>query len=159
MTRNDIKKHMFSNSCPVRQIRGVTVLQFLGITLHVMKPLRSEEHQETYPRKVPSLFIHVPSPFLFQVICNFRERTVRETLTHTRTHPCTHTVGEEKRLGMFSDRNEGSWSRLLSCEAVTAQFKTFWHAKQPKALKLVIWLLFEHHGISFTSRAGDFKLW
>lgn len=75
-----------------------------------------------------------------------------------------HTQREKEGEGereVFSNRNEASRSRLFSrAEAVTAQFKTFCHAKQPKKpLKPAIWLYFEHRGNSFTSRSDSFQLW
>lgn len=102
---------------------------------------------------MPSVFIHVPSPFFFKWSAASERRRWGRGIERERE-------AEGERVEVFSNRNEVSWSRLFSrAEAVTAQFKTFCHAKQPKAPQTCNMTLLWTSGSSFSSRSDFLKLW
>lgn len=108
---------------------------------------------------MPSVFIHVPSPFLFKLsAASERGDGEGERGEGRRRMRRTRRVREEEEC--FLLENEASRSRLFSrrrsCHRSVQNILSHKSAKKPP--KPVIRFHFEHQGNSSTSRSGSFQL-
>lgn len=102
---------------------------------------------------MPSVFIHVPSPFFFK----WSTASEREGWGRLKEEGRRRVRERGEHFPLEMRRVEVDSSAVQRLSLLSSKHSAMQNSQKPP--KPVLWLHFEHQGNSFTSRSGSFKLY